>query len=172
MSAEIVGRNWVQRLLSVSRRVWGEKRQMILHTSPPATIQCLWRWAPMLGYYPGQSVWWLLISNSSQWEGRRCGFNPKVGLVLMCRGIFCGNEHGRPLLCLYHFLGGGWAIRKAGAGLTRKWYLKSRRRLWQDHHISLSHVPLLHITTICCHCRRRLITFIWASLRISQSGCT
>lgn len=48
--------------------------------------------------------------------------------------IFWGEE----------MLGGGVDIQ-AGSGLTRKLYLKSRSRLWQDHHISLPYVPLLHI---------------------------
>lgn len=162
MSGGIVGRNWVQRCLSVSRRVCWKKRKkkdkwfcIRLH---------LWPYNVSNGELP---CWVVTQDQSAQWLPIRIPHSGKVGaaglipwwLRFWCSGGYfvemnLGGLYFRykpQLLLFFYFLFlflflGGWGVdMQAGAGLTRKWYLKSRSRLWQDHHISLSYVPLLHI---------------------------
>lgn len=95
--------------------------------------------------------------DSSQWERRSCRFNPTVALLLMFAGreilwkltwsalTLCMSLCCSVLFYFHLFWGDQEGCIQAGAGLTRKWYLKSRNRLWQDHRIYPSHVPLLHI---------------------------
>lgn len=109
----------------------------------------------------GELPCWVIIRDSQR-DGSssgipRSGKGAAAGLIprwvwFWCAGGYFVDMGGlyfaykpQTVFIFFIFWVRGWAIKKTGAGLTRKWYLKSRRRLWQDHHISLSHVPLLHI---------------------------